>query len=63
MGRNSRIAAGAGARRARFAVVPGPVLPVRGGCEDRDGQYRLERACGSFFRAVPLPEGVKPPRT
>jgi len=28
--------------------------------EDRDGQYRLERAYGSFFRTVPLPEGVKP---
>jgi HSP20 family protein len=28
--------------------------------EDREGQYRLERAYGSFFRAVPLPEGVKP---
>ena len=28
--------------------------------EDKDGQYRFERAYGSFFRAVPLPEGVKP---
>lgn len=28
--------------------------------EDRDGHHRLERAYGSFFRAVPLPEGVKP---
>jgi HSP20 family protein len=27
--------------------------------EDKDGQYRLERAYGSFFRSVPLPEGVK----
>jgi HSP20 family protein len=27
--------------------------------EERDGQYRLERAYGSFLRAVPLPEGVK----
>jgi HSP20 family protein len=28
--------------------------------EKGDGQYRLERAYGTFFRAVPLPEGVKP---
>jgi HSP20 family protein len=27
--------------------------------EDKGGQYRLERAYGSFFRSVPLPEGVK----
>lgn len=28
--------------------------------EDKDGQYRIERAYGRFFRAVPLPDGVKP---
>ena len=28
--------------------------------EEREGQYRLERAYGSFYRAVPLPEGVRP---
>ena len=28
--------------------------------EERGGQYRLERAYGSFFRAIPLPEGTKP---
>jgi HSP20 family protein len=28
--------------------------------EDKDGHYRLERAYGSFFRSVPLPDGVKP---
>jgi HSP20 family protein len=27
--------------------------------EDKDGVYRLERVYGTFFRAVPLPEGVK----
>ena len=27
--------------------------------EDKDGVYRMERAYGTFFRAVPLPEGVK----
>jgi HSP20 family protein len=25
----------------------------------KEGQYRIERAYGSFFRAVPLPDGVK----
>jgi HSP20 family protein len=28
--------------------------------EEREGRYRFERAYGSFYRAVPLPEGVKP---
>jgi HSP20 family protein len=28
--------------------------------EEKEGLYRLERAYGSFCRAVPLPEGVKP---
>jgi HSP20 family protein len=28
--------------------------------EEKEGLYRQERAYGSFFRAVPLPEGVKP---
>jgi HSP20 family protein len=27
--------------------------------EQRDGQYTLERAYGSFLRTVPLPDGVK----
>jgi HSP20 family protein len=28
--------------------------------EDKDGVYRAERVYGTFFRAVPMPEGVKP---
>lgn len=27
--------------------------------ETKDGVYRMERAYGTFFRAVPLPEGIK----
>src|SRR5690349_2661179 len=28
--------------------------------DTRDGVYRLERTCGSFLRAFPLPEAIKP---
>lgn len=28
--------------------------------EEKEGMYRFERAYGSFYRAVPPPEGVKP---
>ena len=28
--------------------------------EDRAGYHRIERTYGSFYRTVPLPEGVKP---
>jgi len=28
--------------------------------EEKGGVYRMERAYGTFFRAVPLPEAVKP---
>jgi HSP20 family protein len=27
--------------------------------EDKDGVYRMERAYGTFFRAIPLPEGAR----
>lgn len=28
--------------------------------EDRDGLYRMERSFGTFYRVVPLPDGVSP---
>lgn len=28
--------------------------------EEKDGFYRSERSYGSFFRSIPLPDGVKP---
>ena len=45
-------------------AVTGDVLTVQGERkkeeqEGKGGQYRIERAYGSFFRAVPLPDGVK----
>ena len=27
--------------------------------EEKDNVYKSERSCGSFYRAVPLPEGAK----
>jgi HSP20 family protein len=28
--------------------------------EEKEGLYRLERSFGSFYRSIPLPEGVRP---